>query len=143
MVAAPVDLGDHDLEPLVDDAIDPVVDDENAEVEIGGIRERAAEETVTAVAREYEGMEARVGHLCPNAQPEASTHRRPVVGRMEGNVRMRSLRNVLPVFVRDADVVEADAVGPPRLVQLLVEGEEVDGALPDIARNVPRIEPLW
>src|SRR5207245_3049073 len=44
--------------------------------------------------------------------------------------------------VGDADVVEADAVRPPRLVQLLIEGDEIDAALAHIAGDLTGIEAL-
>src|SRR5438445_13161427 len=61
---------------------------------------------------------------------------------MEGNPGVGSLRDILAVLVGDADVVEADAVRPPRLVQLLVKGDEIDAALAHIARDLTGIEPL-
>src|SRR5260370_5662976 len=64
------------------------------------------------------------------------------MGRMERNGRMRSMGRVLPVFVGNAKVVETDGVRPPRLVQLLIEGDEVDAAIPHVTGNVPRVEAL-
>src|SRR5437868_13608025 len=61
---------------------------------------------------------------------------------MEGNPGVGSLRDILAVLVGDADVVEADAVRPPRLVQLLVKGDEIDAGLAYIARDLTGIEPL-
>src|SRR5207302_5616504 len=61
---------------------------------------------------------------------------------MEGNPGVGSLRDILAVLVSDADVVEADAVRPPRLVQLLVEGDEIDAALAHVAGDLPGIEAL-
>src|SRR5438132_13425586 len=61
---------------------------------------------------------------------------------MEGNPGVGSLRDILAVLVGDADVVEADAVRSPRLMQLLVKGDEIDAALAHIARYLTGIEPL-
>src|SRR5207248_2450059 len=142
MVAPLLDVGDDDLESLVDDPVDAVVDDEETKAEIGGVGQRTTEEAPAAVAREDEGVEAGVGQLRSDAQSEAAAHRRPVVGGMEGNPGVGSLRDILAVLVGDADVVEADAVRPPRLVQLLVKGDEIDAALAHIARDLTGIEPL-
>src|SRR5436853_1455204 len=87
-------------------------------------------------------MEARVGHLCPDPESEPAAHRRPVVGGMERNPGVGSLGDALPILVGDADVVEADAVRPPRLVQLLVEADEIDAPLAHIARDLTGIEAL-
>src|ERR1700694_1558642 len=64
------------------------------------------------------------------------------MGGMARDPGVGSLGDILPVLIGDADVVEADAVRPPRLVQLLVEGDEVDAALADIAGDLARIETL-
>ena len=55
---------------------------------------------------------------------------------------MRALGHVLAILVGDADIVEADAVGAPGLVQPLVEVDEVDRALAHVAGDVPVVEAL-
>ena len=52
------------------------------------------------------------------------------------------LRDVLPVLVCGADVVEADRVRTPGLVQTAVELHRVDGARPRLARDLAAVEPL-
>src|SRR3982074_3590323 len=94
MVASLLHVGNDDLEALVDDPIDAVVDDEEPEVEIGGVGQRAPEEAPAAVTREDEGVQAGVRHLCPYAQPETAAHRRPVMGGMERNPGMGSLGDI-------------------------------------------------
>src|SRR5438309_10819171 len=61
---------------------------------------------------------------------------------MEGNRGVGSLRDVLAVLVGDADVVEADAVRTPRLVQLLVKGDEIHAAFAHIAGDLTGVEAL-
>src|SRR5256714_15613040 len=61
---------------------------------------------------------------------------------MEGNPGVGSLRDILAVLVGDADVVEADAVRTPRLVQLLVKGDEIHSALAHIAGDLTGAEAL-
>src|SRR5439155_25484353 len=85
---------------------------------------------------------AGIGHFRAEAEPETAAHRRPVVHGVEGDEGMRPLSHVLAVLVGDADVVEADAVRAPGMVQLLVEGDEVDGAFPNISRDVSRVQSL-
>src|SRR5438270_7058178 len=121
MVAPLLDVGNDYLQALVDDAVDAVIDDEEPQVEVGAVRQRAAIEAPTTVAGEDEGMQAWVGELRTDAQPEAAAHGGAVVRGVERNRRMWPLGDVLAVLVGDADVVEADAVRPPRLVELLVE----------------------
>src|SRR5437899_996526 len=64
------------------------------------------------------------------------------MGGVERNPGVGSLRDILAVLVGDADVVETDAVRPPRLVQLLIEGDEIDAALAHIAGYLTGIEAL-
>src|ERR1700674_5371158 len=142
MVAPLLDVGDDDLEAFVDDPVDAVVDDEEPQVEVGGVGQRAAEEAPAAVAREDEGVEAGVGHLCPNTEAETAAHARPVMGGVKRNPGMGSLCDVLPILVGDADVVEPDAVRPPRLVQLLIKADEVDATVAQVTRDLAGIEAL-
>ena len=142
MIAAALDIRDHHFQSLVDDSVNAVVDDEQAKVEVGGIGQGATEETPAAITGEHESIEARVGELRTHAEAEASAHRRPVVGRMEGNVRVGSLGHVLPVFIGDADVVEPDAVRPPGPVQRLVKGDEIDRAVADVPGDLSGVQAL-
>src|SRR5437762_2124316 len=142
MIAPAFHIRDDDFQSLVDDPIDAVVDDEQAEVEVGRIGQGATEQPPAAITGEHEGVEARVSKLCSNAKPEASAHRRPIVGRVEGNVRVRSLGHVLPILVGDADVVESDAVGPPEFVQRLVERDEIDGTVADVPGDLSSVQAL-
>src|SRR2546422_4497556 len=50
----------------------------------------------------------RSGDLRADAETEAAAHGRAVVRSPEANVRVRALRDVLAVLVRDAHVIEAD-----------------------------------
>src|SRR5438105_4042277 len=61
---------------------------------------------------------------------------------MEGDVRVGSLGDVLAVFVGDADVVEPDAVRPPRSVQRLVKGDEIDRAVADVPGDLSGVQAL-
>src|SRR2546422_6911757 len=70
----------------------------------------------------------RSGDLRADAETEAAAHGRAVVRSPEANVRVRALRDVLAVLVRDAHVIEADRARPPHAVDALVELVEVDRA---------------
>src|SRR5213080_4825507 len=142
MIAPAFHIRDDDFQSLVDDPIDAVVDDEQAEVEVGRIRQGATEQAPAAITGEHEGVEARVGKLCSNAEPEASAHRRPIVGRVEGNVGVGSLGHVLTILVGDADVVEPDAVRPPQRGQRLVEGDEIDATVADVPGDLSSVQAL-
>src|SRR2546430_13619894 len=89
MIAPAFHIRDDDFQSLVDDPIDAVVDDEQAEVEVGRIGQGATEQPPAAITGEHEGVEARVSKLCSNAKPEASAHRRPIVGRDGRRLRDR------------------------------------------------------
>src|SRR2546426_11270292 len=109
MIAPALDIRDDDFQSLVDDPVDAVVDDEQAEVEVGRIGQGATEQAPAAITGEHEGVEARGGELRSNAKPEASAHRRPIVGRVEGNVRGRSLGDGLTSLLGGAGGGEPDA----------------------------------
>src|SRR5260370_14462622 len=81
-------------------------------------------------------MQARVGHLGTDPQPEAAAHRRSVVSGMKGNIWMRPLGHVLAILVGDADIVETDAVGAPGLVEPLVKLDEVDSPIAHVAGDM-------
>ena len=140
VVLALRDVGDDDLEPLVDDAVDAVVHDEDAQVHIRAVRERAAEETPAPVSGEDEGVQRGVAGFRADAEAERAAHRRAVVCREEADVLARPLRDVLPVLVRGADVVEADRVRTPGVVQATVELHRVDRAGSRLARDLALVE---
>src|SRR5205823_4060030 len=140
VIAAALDIRDHHFQSLVDDPIDAVVDDEQPEVEVGRIGQGATEQAPAAITGEHKGVEAWVGKLRSNAKPEASAHRRPIVGRVEGNVRVGSLGHVLTILVGDADVVESDTMRPPQRVQRLVEGDEIDGTVADVPGDLSGVQ---
>ena len=140
VVATLVDVRDHHLEPLVDDGVGAVVHDEQVHADVGRFRECSAEQPPAPVTREDKGMQARIGGPCANPQPKSAAHSRTVMHRVERHRLVRPLRHVLAVLVGGADVVEADAVRPPRAVQLAVEIDGVDAPFAHCARDGPGVQ---
>src|ERR1700687_1622496 len=88
----------------------------------------------------FTATQLRVAVLPTDAETERAAHGRAVVRREEADVLARTLRDILPVLVRGADVVEADRVRRPRLVQPAVELHRVDGAGPRLVRDLAAVQ---